>query len=119
MIHPFYKLLPELEPDEMAYAQSVTMDFSDADFQLFANMYRYRRKDPQMILLTCLIGFFGFAGVHRFLLNQVGMGVLYLLTGGLCLIGTIVDLINHRALAFEYNQQMMHEVVNIVKGTRG
>ena len=32
------------------------------------------------------------------------MGILYFLTGGLCLIGTIVDLVNHRSLAFEYNQ---------------
>ncbi len=119
MIHPFYNLLPELEPDEMAYAQSVSMGFNDADFQLFANMYRYRRKDPQMILFTCLIGFFGFAGIHRFILNQVGMGVLYFFTGGLCLIGTIVDLINHRALTFEFNRQMMNEVVAIVKGMRG
>ncbi|HBZ67871.1 MAG TPA: hypothetical protein DEO70_13635 [Bacteroidales bacterium] len=116
MIHPLYNLLPELEPDEMAYAQSVTIDFSDGDLQQFANMYRYRRKDTQVILLTCLLGFFGVAGVHRFLINQVGMGVLYFLTGGLCLIGTIVDLVNHRALAFEYNQQKMHEVVSIMKG---
>jgi len=118
MMHPLYSLLPELEPDEMAYAQSVTKDFSEGELQQFANMYRYRRKEPQIILLTCLVGFFGFAGIHRFLINQIGMGILYFLTGGLCLIGTIVDLVNYRSLAFEYNQQRMHEVAGAVKGYR-
>ncbi|HNX42808.1 MAG TPA: hypothetical protein PLJ84_02965 [Bacteroidales bacterium] len=42
------------------------------------------------------------------------MGILYLLTGGLCLIGTIVDLVNHRQLALEYNVQVAHEVASMV-----
>lgn len=36
--------------------------------------------------------FFGFLGVHRFYLGHIGLGVLYLLTGGLLGIGAIVDL---------------------------
>jgi hypothetical protein len=39
------------------------------------------------------------------------MGILYLLTGGLCLIGTIVDLINYKNLAFEYNQKVAQEIL--------
>ena len=37
--------------------------------------------------------FFGYLGVHRFMKGDVGMGILYLLTGGLCGIGVIIDLI--------------------------
>ena len=37
--------------------------------------------------------FFGFLGVHRFMKGDIGMGILYLLTGGLCGIGVIIDLI--------------------------
>ena len=38
------------------------------------------------------------------------MGILYVFTGGLCLIGTIVDLVNHRQLAFDYNIKIANEV---------
>ncbi|MDD2964849.1 MAG: TM2 domain-containing protein [Bacteroidales bacterium] len=118
MIHPLYSMLPELEPDEMAYAQSVTKSLSDEELKQFVNMYRYRRKDPQIILLTCLGGFLGFAGIHRILLNQIGMGILYLLTAGFCFIGTIIDLVNYKSLTFEYNQQRMHEVISLMQGFR-
>lgn len=36
--------------------------------------------------------FFGFLGVHRFYLGHIGLGLLYLFTGGLFFIGAIVDL---------------------------
>ena len=65
--------------------------------------YRGKRRSPQEILLFTLLGFIIIAGVQRFVIGQIGMGILYLLTGGLCLIGTIVDLVNHRTLALEYN----------------
>jgi TM2 domain-containing membrane protein YozV len=68
-----------------------------------------------MILLTSLIGFLGIAGIQRFLIGQVGMGILYLLTGGLCLIGTIIDLINYQDLAVEYNMRMANESAMLVK----
>jgi hypothetical protein len=42
------------------------------------------------------------------------MGLLYLFTGGLCLIGTIVDTINHKQLCFEYNSQMARESLAMV-----
>jgi TM2 domain-containing membrane protein YozV len=67
-----------------------------------------------MILLLALLGFVGLAGVHRFVIGQIGMGLLYLLTAGLCFIGTIVDLINHKQLAIEYNQKTAREVLMIV-----
>lgn len=37
--------------------------------------------------------FLGTLGVHRFYLNDIGMGVLYILTGGLCGIGAVVDIV--------------------------
>jgi TM2 domain-containing membrane protein YozV/uncharacterized protein YccT (UPF0319 family) len=35
--------------------------------------------------------FLGLLGIHRFYLGHIGMGVLYLITGGLCGIGWLVD----------------------------
>jgi TM2 domain-containing membrane protein YozV len=105
-----YQLLPELDLQEMNYIQNLVKNYNETQLYNFANLYRTRRRDPQLVLLTALIGFLGIAGVHRFLLNQIGMGILYVFTGGLCLIGTIVDLINHRELAMAYNIQVANEI---------
>jgi TM2 domain-containing membrane protein YozV len=111
------QIMPYLNGDEMLYIQGLIKDYSDEQAQQFANVYSYRRKDPQTILLTALLGFVGVAGVHRVLLGQIGMGILYFLTAGLCFIGTIVDLINYEKLAFEFNSRMAQQVAIMVKGT--
>lgn len=46
-------------------------------------------KDPTMYLIISIIG--GTLGIDRFLLGDIGMGVLKLLTGGLCGLLTIYD----------------------------
>ncbi len=111
------QLMPQLQGDEMNYIQGILNNMDDQQAQQFAHIYLSRRKDPQNILLFALIGFIGIAGVHRFVLDQIGMGILYLLTGGLCAIGTIVDLINHKKLAFDYNYRVAQEVASIVKSS--
>jgi TM2 domain-containing membrane protein YozV len=81
----------------------------------FANVYRTRRRDPQIILLVTLAGFVGIAGIQRFITDQVGLGILYFLTGGICLIGTIIDLVNYKNIAFEYNQKQANQIAMMVK----
>lgn len=110
-----FEYLPELEGDEAAYISKMMQEMDDETARQFASVYRARRKDPQTILLTAIIGFFGVAGVHRFLIGHIGMGVLYLLTGGLCVVGTIVDLINYNNLAFEYNRDVALEVASLIR----
>lgn len=110
-----FQLLPSLEGEEMSYVQSIINDMTDTQAQQFAMAYSARRKDPTTILILALVGFVGFAGLHRFMLNQIGMGILYFLTAGLCVIGTIVDLVNHRKLAFEYNSVVAQQVAMMVK----
>lgn len=104
------EVLPELTGEEMVFVQNLIKDWSDEKARSFANVYRARRKDPQVILITCLLGLIIVAGVHRFLLGQIGMGLLYLFTAGLCIIGTIIDLVNYQKLAFEFNQGVANEV---------
>jgi TM2 domain-containing membrane protein YozV len=111
-----FQYLPELQGRELMFVQGLTKDFTEAQLMNFANIYRGRRRDPQIILLTTLLGFVAIAGVQRFLINQIGMGILYIFTGGLCLIGTIIDLINYQDLAFEYNMQQANEAAMLVKG---
>ena len=108
-------VLPEAEGDEALYLSKLTFGMSNDELAKFANLYRVRRKDPQTILLTCLLGFIIVPGVHRFILNQVGMGILYLFTGGLCLIGTIVDLVNYKDLTFQYNRGIAQEIKHLMQ----
>jgi TM2 domain-containing membrane protein YozV len=70
-----------------------------------------------MILLVTLLGFLGAAGVHRILLNQIGMGIIYFFTAGFCLIGTIVDLINYQQLTFSFNRQVAIETSSMLSST--
>ena len=74
-------------------------------------IYRSKRKDPQLILILCLLGLVGFAGIHRIVIGNIRMGILYFFTAGLCFIGTIVDIINHKELALEYNAKMITETL--------
>jgi len=109
------EVLPELQGDEMLYVQNLIKDMDNEKATMFASGYRARRKEPNLILITALLGFVGFAGIHRMLINQIGMGILYFFTAGLCLVGTIVDLINYQKLAFENNQKVANEVVAMIR----
>jgi TM2 domain-containing membrane protein YozV len=105
------KYLYDLTPEELITINSRTKDFSDDQLTQFCMIYRSKRKDPQLILLLCLLGLVGFAGIQRFVIGQIGMGVLYFFTAGLCFVGTIIDAINYKQLALEYNAKMISETL--------
>jgi len=107
--------MPFLEGEELLYVQELIKDFDESRAQQFASVYSSRRKDPTTIMILTLLGFLGIAGIQRFILDQIGMGILYFLTAGLCLIGTIIDLVNYRKLAFEYNSRQAQQVASLVK----
>ena len=48
-------------------------------------------KSKWITFFLCL--FLGWFGIHRFYVGKVGTGILYIFTGGLFMIGWIVDLI--------------------------
>ncbi len=50
-----------------------------------------RAKNKWVALILC--AFLGFFGAHKFYEGKIGMGVLYLFTGGLFCIGYIIDII--------------------------
>lgn len=112
------KNLYDVTPEELITINSRTKGFSDDELTQFCLIYRSKRKDPQTILLLCLLGLVGFAGIQRFVIGHTGMGILYFFTGGLCLIGTIVDAVNHKDLATEYNAEKITETLamfNMIK----
>ena len=108
-----FKFLPEAEGTELHYLNELFKDLDDDQSRDFASVYRARRRDPNMIMLTTLVGFLGFAGIQRFLTDQIGLGILYLLTAGLCFIGTIVDLVNYKQIAADYNRKIAYEVASM------
>ena len=108
--------IPAIEPDELAYLQAFTSDLSEDKLMLFISLYNAKRKKTETILICCLLGFVCAAGIQRFVVGQIGMGILYFFTGGLCLIGTIVDIVNHKQMTFEFNQKMAMETMGMVKG---
>lgn len=105
-----FEYLPELEGDELQYINRLLEDIPEDKIETFAKIYQARRKDPMLMLVLALIGFFGVAGIHRFFVGHIGMGILYFLTAGLCFIGTIVDMINYKNFAFEYNRNVAQEI---------
>lgn len=108
--------IPGISPDELMYLQHATASLTEEQMKDFVFLYTGKRKNAQDILLFTLLGFLGFAGIQRFVLNQVAMGIIYLLTIGFCWIGTIVDLINHKRMTDEYNQQVTRDCLQMVMG---
>lgn len=103
-----------ITPDEYLYLEQVMKNMNQEQARTFLSYYANKRKDPQDIMLLTLLGFVVIAGVQRFILGQIGMGILYLLTGGLCLVGTIVDLINYKSLTLDYNQKVAYECAQMI-----
>jgi TM2 domain-containing membrane protein YozV len=112
------KYLYDVTPEELITINSRTQGFSDDQLSQFCMIYRPKRKDPQLILILCLLGLVGIAGVQRFVIGEIGLGILYFFTGGLCLVGTIVDAVNHKQLALEYNAKMITETLSMLNMIR-
>lgn len=50
-------------------------------------------KSKTVALILCIVGFFGLGGLHRLYTGHILSGILWLCTGGLGYVGTIIDLI--------------------------
>ncbi len=89
--------------EKIVYLKEKLMAMDESKFALLSSI---EFKDPTTILLISL--FLGGWGVDRFMVRDTGMGVLKLLTGGLCGILTIIDWfsIQKRAKELNFNQVM-------------
>ena len=57
------------------------------------NEYTVSPYKRDTVLLLCCLGFLGFAGIHRMYVGKIWSGILWFVTGGLCGIGTVYDLL--------------------------
>jgi TM2 domain-containing membrane protein YozV len=116
MNQKFMMMLPGIQPDELIFLENLTNRLSEEQLNLFISMYSSRRKTTDTVLICTILGFVVVAGIQRFVLGQIGMGILYLFTGGLCLVGTIVDLVNHKKLTMDYNQKQALQTMAMITG---
>src|SRR4051812_27966124 len=88
---------------DIAELEKLKRDLSDSERMQLDMEVRSQRKEPGLLMALACLGFLGVAGIHRFMLGKVGTGILYLFTGGICAIGTIMDLVNMNQMVNEYN----------------
>jgi TM2 domain-containing membrane protein YozV len=110
-----YMGLSGISAEELAFLQQATTELNENQQKYFYMIYSGKRKSPQDMLIFCIVGLFLVPGLQRFMVGQIGMGILYLFTVGLCFIGSIIDLVNHKSLALEYNKKMAFESYQLAK----
>jgi TM2 domain-containing membrane protein YozV len=115
MDQQLYMMLQGLQPEELMFIQTLMKDMNETERQQFLLLYKGKRKDQQTMLILTIIGFFGIAGLQRFVIGETGMGILFLITFGFCGIGTIIDLVNNNSLATAYNQQQAQECAQMLR----
>ena len=93
-----------LPAEKIVFLKQKLLEADEAKFTLASTV---EFKDPTTILLISL--FLGVLGVDRFMLGETGMGILKLLTGGVCGILAIIDWfsVQKKAKEINYNNLMM------------
>lgn len=106
--------IPEAQGEEYYFLERLLETSDPQQLEQFARVYRARRRDPQVVLVLAIVGLVVIPGIQRFYLNSIVMGILYLFTAGFCLIGSIIDIINHKEMTLEYNQKVAYEIIKTV-----
>lgn len=63
-------------------------------------------RDAGTSYLFWALGFLGLCGMHRFYLDKPASGILYLLTGGLCMVGQVLDVFLIPSMVREKNLEL-------------
>ena|ERR1035437_6214500 len=94
------KFFPE---EKIMYLKEKLIAMDDSKFSLISTI---QFNDPNIMLLISI--FLGTLGIDRFMLGDIGMGILKLLTGGVCGIMTIIDwfTISKRTKELNFNRIM-------------
>ncbi len=95
-----------LPAEKIVFLKQKLLEVDETKFSLISTM---EFKDPTTILLVSI--FVGGLGIDRFMLGDTGMGILKLLTGGVCGILTIVDWFTCQKRAREMNYNNLMQIL--------
>lgn len=90
-------------------------DLTDQQKMLFSSQFDSAKKDRNTVLILSVL--LGSWGIDRFMIGDIGMGILKLLTLGLCGILWLVDLFLIRGKVDEYNRKKATEILMSIKMT--
>ncbi len=93
-------------PESLTYIREKLKNASDDQILLLSSL---DLKDPTTLLIISIVG--GALGIDRFMLGDTGMGILKLLTGGVCGILTIIDWFGVQRKAREYNLDKLNQLI--------
>ena len=95
--------------------QIMMKDLTDQQKMLFSSQFDSAKKDRNTILILSI--FLGSWGIDRFMIGDMGMGILKLLTLGLCGILWLIDLFLIRGKVDEFNRKKANEILAGIKLT--
>lgn len=95
--------------------QMLTQDLTDQQKALFSGQFASERRDRTLVFVLSVI--FGYLGVDRFMVGDIGFGVLKLLTFGGCGILWLIDLFLIWARVDDYNRRKASEILTTIKMT--
>ena len=95
--------------------QIMMKDLTDQQKMLFSSQFDSAKKDRNTILILSV--FLGSWGIDRFMIGDMGMGILKLLTLGLCGILWLIDLFLIRGKVDEFNRKKANEILAGIKLT--
>lgn len=93
--------------------QMMMQDLSDQQKMLFTSQYESVKKDRGTVLILSVL--LGTLGVDRFMIGDVGMGMLKLFTFGLCGILWLIDIFTIRGKVDDLNRKNANEIYQGIK----
>ena len=103
------KLYP---PNQIPIIREKLLALDDSKFTIISSI---DTKNPTTMFIISF--FVGVLGVDRFMLGQVGMGVLKLLTGGVCGILAIIDWVTIMGKTRQWNFDQLMSVISTIPAT--
>jgi TM2 domain-containing membrane protein YozV len=99
----------------MYYLDEIRKTLTRLDDNKFSMVVGAEYKDPTMMLIVSLVG--GYFGIDRFLVGDIGLGVIKLLTCGGFGIWTIIDWFLIMDRTRDYNLGLFADITNIPGST--
>jgi TM2 domain-containing membrane protein YozV len=93
--------------------QMMMQDLTDQQKMLFTSQYESVKKDRGTVLILSVL--LGTAGVDRFMIGDLGMGLLKLFTAGLCGILWLIDIFTIRGRVDDLNRKNAYEIYQGIK----